>query len=172
MEIDPENLLNFRLWRLVSLAGAPVTRLCEGRYGITRREWHLLLLLFRDSSLSPSELAERASLDRARVSKAVGGLIEKALVQRNPGRDDRCRIILALTEKGVTLVRDLFPQVEAINARVLSSIPPAAQDAFFSALDAMTRQANEIAREAGVDVRIDRYRGGRKRLWEGNDFPD
>lgn len=172
MEIDPENLLNFRLWRLVSLAGAPVTRLCEGRYGITRREWHLLILLFRDGQVSPSELAERASLDRARVSKAVAGLIEKSLIQKTAGRDDRCRIILALTEKGAKLVRDLFPQIEAINARVLSAISPELQDALFTALDAMTRQANGIARAAGSDVRADRYRGGRKRLWEGNDFPD
>ena len=172
MEIDPENLLNFRLWRIVSMSGAPVTRLCEGRYGITRREWHLLILLFRDGQVSPSELADRATLDRARVSKAVAGLIEKSLVQKTAGRDDRCRIILALTDKGARLVKELFPQVEAINARVLSAVPLADQDALFTALDAMTRKANEIAREIGTDIRADRCRGGRKRPWEGNEFSD
>lgn len=162
MRIDPENLLNFRLWRFFTVAGAPVTRLCEGRYGVTRREWHLLILLFRDGPVSPSELAERAALDRPRVSKAVAGLVAKSLLRRTAGRDSRCRFILTLTDKGVQLVLELFPQMAAINMQVLSAIPLAAQDAFFAALDAMTRHADAVARsaESGLPPPFAVARGG------------
>ena len=33
-----DDLLNYRLMRLFAVSGAPVVRLCEGRYGIARRE--------------------------------------------------------------------------------------------------------------------------------------
>ena len=39
---DPQrhdDLLNYRLKRLVGLGGAPAVRLCEGRFGISRTEW-------------------------------------------------------------------------------------------------------------------------------------
>ena len=45
---DPQtldDLLNYRLLRLYAQSGAPVIRLLEGRYGISRREWRLLALL-------------------------------------------------------------------------------------------------------------------------------
>lgn len=40
-----DDLLNYRLSCLLASSGAMVTRLCEGRYGITRREWRLVALL-------------------------------------------------------------------------------------------------------------------------------
>ena len=36
------DLLLYRLGRLVSTGGSLVVRLCEGQFGITRREWRLL----------------------------------------------------------------------------------------------------------------------------------
>ena len=56
------DLINFRLQRCHSLSGAPVIRLLEGRYGITRREWRLLATLADHGPLSPSELAELSQL--------------------------------------------------------------------------------------------------------------
>ncbi|MEZ5646911.1 MAG: hypothetical protein R3E94_04415 [Burkholderiaceae bacterium] len=58
------DLINFRLQRCFSISGAPVVRLLEGRYSITRREWRLLATLAEQGPLSPSVLdvkAERQS---------------------------------------------------------------------------------------------------------------
>lgn len=52
-----------------------VIRLCEGRLGITRREWRIIALLAQDEGLLSSQLAERAQLDRARTSKAITSLV-------------------------------------------------------------------------------------------------
>lgn len=64
-----EDLLNYRLSRLLESSGSMVTRLCEGRYGITRREWRLICILASQGAMSPSALAERAHLERARISR-------------------------------------------------------------------------------------------------------
>ena len=57
---DPQaasDLLMYRLNKLMAVSGSLVIRLCEGGYGITRREWGLLMWLARHPDLPPAELA-------------------------------------------------------------------------------------------------------------------
>ena len=70
------DLLLYRLSRLQATAGGMALRYCEGQFGITRREWRILALLAAVGPLGSSDLAERASLDRPRTSKAVTSLLE------------------------------------------------------------------------------------------------
>src|SRR5262245_61971516 len=74
-----DGLLLYRLSRLLGVAGSMVIRLCEGRFGITRREWRLIATLASRGALGSSQLAEHAQLDRARTSRAVGSLVAKGL---------------------------------------------------------------------------------------------
>jgi len=67
----------YRLTRVGRAAGGVVTRLCEGRFGITRREWLLIASLRDRRDVTPSALAAMLDLDRARVSRAIGSLIDK-----------------------------------------------------------------------------------------------
>ena len=53
------DLLMYRLNRLLATAGSLVVRLCEGGYGITRREWGLLMVLAQQPQMPPAELARR-----------------------------------------------------------------------------------------------------------------
>ena len=77
-----DDLLLYRLSRLLAVAGSLVIRLCEGRFGITRREWQLIATLACHGELNSSQLAEHAQLDRARTSRAIGSLVDKGLASR------------------------------------------------------------------------------------------
>ena len=106
-----DDLLLYRMARALQVAGSMVIRLCEGRFGITRREWRVLALLAQDPVLLSSELAERAQLDRARTSRAITSLVAKKLVRRETGLGDRRQARLALTDAGQALYDALFPLV-------------------------------------------------------------
>lgn len=118
------DLLLFRLGLLSAEAGAMVVRLCEGRYGITRREWRVLGLLYGHEGLPPSALAERAQLDRARTSRAITSLVEKGLLMRATTPSDRRGARLTLTQGGLDLYQSLMPQVQEINRRILAVLSP------------------------------------------------
>jgi len=49
-----DDMLLYRLWQLQSRAGRTVIRLCEGEFGITRREWRLLAQLAREEGVLSS----------------------------------------------------------------------------------------------------------------------
>ncbi|RUR68294.1 MarR family transcriptional regulator [Variovorax guangxiensis] len=117
-----DDLLLYRTSRLLSVAGSMVIRLCEGRFGITRREWRLIATLAGHGALGSSQLAEHAQLDRARTSRAVSSLVEKELVSREQPAGDRRHVLLRLTARGTKLHAELYPLVCAINTELLGAL--------------------------------------------------
>ena len=153
-----DDLLLYRLYRLLAVASEPVTRLCEGVHGITRREWRLVALLGQHGALRSSHLAERALLDRARTSKAVTSLVAKGLVSRQVGAGDGRLVQLALTDAGQALHRAVLPRVQAINQQLLQALAPAAVDQLDQALARLQQQA-DASGLADALPRIGRHRG-------------
>lgn len=120
----PRELILFRLNRLAANSGQPLNRYCEGRYGISRREWRLIVILSRQGPCSSSELAERARLLPGPTSKAVSQLVAKSLVTRSPVPKDRRHVVIALTARGRDIFDALYPIVQELNERLLSALEP------------------------------------------------
>lgn len=160
-----DDLLLYRMGQFTAVAGAMVVRLCEGGYGITRREWGVIARLHAEpQGLLPSVLAERMQRDRARTSRALSSLLAKGLVQRVALPSDRRSAHVSLTPAGQALYAELMPQVQAINARILAVLDPAQKQAFDEALARLRAQAQLLLGEMGPDLpKADRRRGGRKR---------
>jgi DNA-binding MarR family transcriptional regulator len=159
-----EDLLNYRLSRLLESSGSMVTRLCEGRYGITRREWRLICILASQGAMSPSALAERAHLERARISRHVGDLVAKKLVDRVGLEGDKRRASVALNARGRSLHDELFPQSVHFNNQVLASLAPAELAAFDKALARLTEAADRISAAQTTGEKADRRHGGSRRF--------
>jgi len=152
-----DDLLLYRLSRLLAVAGSMVIKLCEGRFGITRREWRLLATLASRDELSSSQLADHAQLDRARTSKAVGSMVAKGLISREHPAGDRRQVLLRLTERGHGLYDGLFPLVTRINTDLLSALDATAVEQLDESLRVLQVRAERMAGEA-VLPKADRRR--------------
>ncbi len=161
-----DDVLLYRMSRLLGTAGSMVIRLCEGSHGITRREWRLIASLALEGEMLSSELAERAQLDRARTSKAITSLVRKKLVQRQVKPGDRRKADVRLTDAGHALHEALYPLVLAINSELLSTLGAGEISALDSALDALQCRAEELVAAADLP-KADRRRGGRVQLGMG-----
>ena len=161
---DPQaanDLLMYRLNRLLAVAGSLVVRLCEGGYGITRREWGLLMMLAQHPGMPPAELARRLGLDRARTSRAVTSLLAKKLITRDAMPGDRRQAVLTLTPAGQAVHDGLFPQVKALNQELLAGLEVPDVRVLDRALSDMQQRAEALV-AARTDVpRTYRLRGGR-----------
>ncbi len=157
-----DDLLMYRLNRLLATAGGMVIRLCEGRFGITRREWRVLALLARHPGLMSSELAVRVQLDRARTSRAVTSLVAKQLVAREPGPADRRQARLSLTPAGQQVHDELFPLVAQLNRQLLDGLAGEQVRVLDDVLASMQQRADVLV-SAAVLPKADRRRGGRHR---------
>ncbi|MDA7417415.1 MarR family transcriptional regulator [Xenophilus arseniciresistens] len=153
-----DDLLLYRLSRLLDVAGSMVIRLCEGRFGITRREWRLIATLASRGPMSSSQLAQQAQLDRARTSKAVGSMVAKQLVSRTQPGGDRRHVLLGLTPAGRAVYDALYPLAAAINAELLSTLTEADAHTLDQALATMQRRAEQMVARAELP-KADRRRG-------------
>jgi DNA-binding MarR family transcriptional regulator len=163
-----DHLLNYQLKRLLTIGGAPAIRLCEGRYGIARQEWRLVAALVEHGPLSPGELARESHIEFARVSRTIKSLNAKGLVERVTVSNDRRRASLAATDKGQQLYRELFPQLAAINARLMTVLTTAEAVLLEDFLARLTARAEAVhAAGDGVPVKTGRHLGGSRRIWEG-----
>lgn len=158
------DLLLYRLGRLISTGGGLVLRLCEGQFGITRREWRLLAQLALRPGLSPTELASLSSLDKARTSRAIGGLVDKGLLERRPLPQNRRQAELVLTPAGQAVYDQLMPEARRINREllsVLSEVELAQLDGMLSRLQAHASLV--VQRNDDQLPRVQRHKGGRGR---------
>ncbi|MGY8526361.1 MarR family winged helix-turn-helix transcriptional regulator [Paracidovorax citrulli] len=163
---DITELLNFRLAALVGASGAAVIRLCEGQYGVSRREWALLGLLAVRGAQAPSAIADQCHLDRTRVSRAITRLTAKGLVRRQTLDDDRRRATVELTENGRALYEQLFHEVAAINQRLVQTLSNDELASLDALLTRLTEQADRVRREVATSVRTNRWAGGAgRRQW-------
>ncbi len=144
-----DDLLLYRMNRFTALAGSMVVRLCEGGYGITRREWSVVAQLYENGSLPPSVLAERMHRDRARTSRTITSLVLKKLVLRTTPAHDRRSALVAIAPAGQKLYEALMPQIQAINSQILSALTPDQAAVFDEALERLQDRAQQLAAEIG-----------------------
>ena len=157
------DLLLYRLSRLQATAGGMALRYCEGQFGITRREWRILALLAAVGPLGSSDLAERASLDKSRTSKAVTSLLGKKLLLRTPKTGDARQVDIRLSPAGVALHAELFPLISRLNQSVLAALQPAEVSLLGNMLERLQRTADMLANQTALPP-ANRRGGGTARV--------
>ncbi|MBN9628229.1 MarR family winged helix-turn-helix transcriptional regulator [Acidovorax sp.] len=145
----------FRLNRLAAMAGQPLVRLCEGKFGITRREWRLIVVLSQSGPLLSSDLATRAMVEPARTSKAVSQLVEKGLALRVPRPNDRRCVEIHLSERAKEIYAELYPVLKDINNALLSTLPDADRQHLERIFVALEHKAADLLATGGFP-KIDR----------------
>lgn len=142
------DFLLYRLYRILTIAGGTVTRLCEGKFHVTRREWRVLAILAVHGPVSSAELAIRSSLDRPTTSKALSSLVVKGLAcRRSRGADARFNGV-ALTEKGRTLYGQMFPAISDVSVQLLAPFSVEDIQGLDSLLSQIQARADSLARSS------------------------
>ena len=158
-----DELLNYRLARLLAATSAPGIRLLEGRYGIRRRGWSLLGLLAAYGPMSPSDLADRSHLERAKISLNITALVTEGLLERIALPNDRRRARVALTARGQALFEEVFPQLAALSTEVLEALSPGQLASLDEIIDVLGRAAAAVNARQPVAEKADRRHGGSRR---------
>ena len=151
-----DDLLLYRVNRLLSTGGAAVIRMCEGQLGITRREWRVMASLKPSGNMLSSELAEHAQLDRARTSRAISSLVVKGLINRQIVPSDQRKATVTLTDKGRTMYESFFPVVAGLNQRLLQGLSDEVLTTLDTALTHIQSEAEKLKNEAGQPKEIGR----------------
>jgi DNA-binding MarR family transcriptional regulator len=153
-----EDLLLYRLTRVMRATSCLVVRLLEGEHGITRREWALLATLHGCEALTSSALAERLQLDRVRTSRALQGLVAKSLVSTQRDAHDGRKVWVSLSDTGRALYAVVFPQIAQINVELGAALAPEALAVLWHSLDRLEARGRQLVQQGRVPGKANRSR--------------
>lgn len=93
------------------------------KYGVSTVEFRCLRFLYDNESLTVNQLAQLMALTSSRITRIIDGLVEKKLVVRESGKEDRRVYHLSLTNKGKKLSAAMIEDHTKMHEEILESIP-------------------------------------------------
>ena len=111
---------------------------------LTRTTFLLLSTIARRGPLAMGELAQIEGLNPTMLSRLVGGLAARGLVQREPGEEDRRVVLVRATEAGAALHQRLRARRTAVFAEHLEALTAVDAAALHAALPALEALADHI----------------------------
>jgi len=123
--LELEDFLPYRLAVLAHKTSRELSGVYGERFGLSIPEWRILANLGRCGPLYAGELAERSSMDKPKVTRALQRLEAAGIVQRAVDAQDRRQVSLALTRRGRAMFRDIAALALAWEKQFLSPLSKA-----------------------------------------------
>jgi DNA-binding MarR family transcriptional regulator len=137
-ELRFEDFLTVKLGRLHSLVQREVAAWLEP-YGLSLPEWRMLAGWGGGySELEMREIARISAMDKAAISRAVDGLLEKGYAERRVDPAHANRRIIAITPAGRQVMEQVFPAAQREQAWLLRQLEPDERRCLDSALMRLT----------------------------------
>lgn len=103
-------------------------------WGISPSQLAALEIVAAHESMSAGELADQMRVSPATVTRIVGSLEQKELVERSRGARDRRRVMISITPRGATLIDDVPRSLQALLERRLAILPDTRRSAVLQGL--------------------------------------
>ncbi|GAA4854390.1 MarR family winged helix-turn-helix transcriptional regulator [Luteimonas vadosa] len=133
--LELERFLPYRLSVLSNRVSSAIARVYSERFGVGVTQWRVMAVLGQQPLLSAGEVAARTAMDKVAVSRAVAGLAERGLLEREIHGDDRRRSVLALSPQGRQVHDDIVPLALAFERRLLDGMDGEERALLFRLLD-------------------------------------
>ncbi len=121
----------------------PPRSLSETRLTLT--QFAVLEALYHLGPMSLSDIARRVLTTGGNLTMVVGNLEKQGLARRQSCPEDKRVLIVVLTTKGKTLLRDIFPGHAAAIVQFLSILNPEQQERLGELCRKLGKQAKALA---------------------------
>jgi len=142
--LDLDKFLPYRLSVLAQMVSEALHDLYAGPYGLSVTQWRVMAALGHHAPLTASEVGRRIVMDKVAVSRAVGGLMKRGLVERATDRSDRRRASLKLSTRGRTMHARIVPVALAYEEKLYQALDTAERQAFDALSDRLFAHAKAL----------------------------
>lgn len=132
--------ISVRIVRISEAMARLATRTIERRWGISNTDLRLLNTLDGESDgLSVSELARRVHVDKGWISRSVGQLKKRGLLDMQPDPADPRRMLVVLSATGLASLEEVRPHALQSEAALLEGLDARRLKEMLDALEARAR---------------------------------
>ncbi|RED49894.1 MarR family winged helix-turn-helix transcriptional regulator [Aestuariispira insulae] len=143
-ELHLENFLPYRLSILDNRVSQALSGIYQERFGLSIPEWRVMAILGRHAPLSSNQVADRGSMDKAKVSRAVARLLERDLISRETDPRDNRLLILKLSSKGRRIYAKISPLALGWEKALIGCLEPEEAEILDRIIDKLHRQVDQL----------------------------
>lgn len=129
-----DEVLTYRISMLELLLSRAVGAVYSDHFGLNTHEWRVLAAVSVWGPIEAVQVSRWATVDKAAVSRAVRGLLDKGLLERSLHERDGRKITLELTAAGRRTVKAVVQRIGTIQERLFKGYDRQQVRAFFTML--------------------------------------
>ncbi|HUT50254.1 MAG TPA: MarR family winged helix-turn-helix transcriptional regulator [Alphaproteobacteria bacterium] len=139
-----DRFIPYRLSVLSNTVSRAIARIYARRFGLAVADWRVMAVLGQDAPLSARDVCTLTAMDKVRVSRAVGRLIARDLVERAISVRDRRLSVLSLSPAGQAIYRQVVPLALDAEAKLLDGLSTEEHRQFDRLLDKLRDRARTL----------------------------
>jgi len=112
-------LVSVRIVRLSELILRIGSLTFKKDFGLKNTDLRILVMLGAYQPISVNEVSRRTHIDKAWISRSLGGLLRRKLITKAAHPSDSRASVLELTKKGEALLREIAPVAEEYQRQLL-----------------------------------------------------
>ena len=128
--------LPYRLLLLARMVDRQSARELQ-KFGLALAEWRVLAFIGVTGPASASQIGKSGEIDRAEISRAVGSLLGKGLIERSPDANHKKRFIISMTPAGESLFKEIRQQRRVFFKGMTEGLDPADREVIDKGLETM-----------------------------------
>jgi DNA-binding MarR family transcriptional regulator len=125
--------LSYRISIIHSLLGRRTTGIYASRR-LTSHQWKVLSVLYTWPPMHAARIVELVTLDKASISRAITGLINRGLATRK-SRPAGAAVSVVLTPAGTKMYRAMEQELDEIQREAFRTLKEREQTSFFDIID-------------------------------------
>ncbi len=141
--LELDNFLPYRLSVLNNMVSRALAEQYQARFGLSIPEWRVMANLGRAAPMSANEVAERTSMDKVKVSRAISRMQTAGLLKRETDPRDHRVSSLRLSAKGKKIYDKIAPMALAWEQEFLSVLSEREIAAFDKILGKLDKRIRE-----------------------------
>lgn len=146
--LELERFLPYRLAVLAAQVSGALSQIYVREFSLSVPEWRILANLGRFGASNAGDLAERSSLDKPKVTRALQKLEARHLVQRTVDARDRRQVRLSLTRRGRAMLGQIAGLALEWEGRLLEALSDGDKAALDRIVEGLSQRARQL-QEAG-----------------------
>lgn len=135
MALDLDTFLPYRLANLANKMSEEFADVYQQQSDLTIPQWRILFNLAQFGQSHAKALCEQAAMDKSTVSRAIKALIDKRYIVSLVNPQDKRASLLALSDEGLSLYKQLAPAALAWEQDLLASLTQDDYTVLLSCLD-------------------------------------
>jgi DNA-binding MarR family transcriptional regulator len=144
--------LPYRLSVASNKVSSLIAKAYDVRFGLSIPQWRILVILAEGRPLSQKGLMEATAMDKVTISRAVGAMVSRGLIQKRNAQPDRRSDVLTLSPTGHDIVVEVAPLALEFEASLVTAIGPERVGDLTDMLRKLEAQADFLVTSAGASA--------------------